>query len=169
MFNLKKIESELDNIYNSEYEKVPKLPKHDKYLEIVNEYVASNFGQYRIINQLMYEKQIFGKNIDIRNLFEKVINIQIKHLNILNDIVINLGGENMLTPELADKMHEVHKIDEIRNFWDLAKYNLDILNMKISKYKELIELTNNETLNKIYNKIIDDDLNIKSMFELMSF
>ncbi len=167
MFNFKNMTLILDEMSQKEYPNVPKLPKHEKYMSLVSEYIEGEIGEYVSINQYIYESSKFSRLPDVKKMFNIIIEQKIRHLKILNEIIINLGGESKIKDTIGKEAFDKYKLYETKDFFEALKYNIGLLDKKIEKYTELVEITNNDELKEIYEHIISDELTIKKVLQMI--
>ena len=167
MFNFKMIVQMLENMKKEEFKNIPKLPKHEKYKEVINEYIEGELGEYVSINQYIYESSKFLNIPEIRKMFDIIVAQKIKHLEIFNEIYMKLGGKSKLKDNVGKEIFEKYNVYESKDFKISLKYNIEFLNKKIEKYNELIEITNNDELKEIYKHIIQNEETIKNILKMM--
>ncbi len=167
MFNFKGIVQMLENMKTEEFGNIPKLPKHEKYKELINEYIEGELGEYVSINQYIYESSKFSNIPEIRRMFDIIVAQKIKHLEIFNSIYMKLGGESKLKDNVGKEIFEKYNVYESKDFRIALKYNVEFLNKKIEKYNELVEITNISELKEIYKHIIKNEETVKSILRMM--
>ncbi len=147
----------IDDLRESRIQNVPKIPKHKKYMEIIDKYILE---EYISSNQFIYQKELFVRSQEMTNILENIIKKNIEHIKVLNEITIKLGGTDKLINEYAEKVHEENLVYQNHDLREIIKYNIEFETNRIQKYEELIELTNNDILIEIYKTIKSDKYKI---------
>lgn len=159
------------NIKENDYEILEKYPEvpakldlsYNTILEINNEYVG-NKSEFTSLSQYIYQSFIL-KNSEYGNLykaFEKIAIKEMQHLNILSQVLIASDTSAKFCRKIDDN-------EFLCNYWSTQNVNFEndiikflksdiILEEKaIASYKNIIKIGDNNSLNEIIERILEDE------------
>lgn len=160
-----KIENILNRYQNIPYPKIPKLYPNKRYAIMLYNNFAGEFGELSAITQYIYENIDLGNNDDISSILLRISVQEMKHLQIIGNILVALGEK----PYYQDMNKKAWSSEKIKyctgDIKEMMKYNIYLEEMAISEYKKAARFTRNIELRRIFERIIMDEINHIEIFK----
>ncbi len=139
------------------YPPIPKLYPNKRYANLIYNSFAGNEGELTAITQYIYEHIEFKDKEEIYNILLKIAIEEMKHLDILGEILVNLG-EKPIFKDTNQKIWSAHNVKyKFKDIKEAMKINILSEEIAIKEYQTLIRYTNNPYLRRIYERIIIDE------------
>ena len=108
------------------------------------------------------------ENKELANIF-KIISIQeMRHLDIVGELLINLGFIPYFMGKYNNKWCSDNVIYRFDGFYDILKINISNEKKAIKEYKRLIDMTDDDRIKMILSRIvIDEEMHVKIFNELL--
>ena len=140
------------------YPKVPKLYKNSRYCGLVyNAFAGREEGELTATLQYIYEHIYLQKHSDISRILKEIAIQEMQHLNILGEIIVNLGGKPIYQNSNNEFWNACNVNYKFSNIEEAMKINIRAEEMAIKNYQLLWRYTNNPYLRKVYERIILDE------------
>jgi bacterioferritin len=137
------------------------------YAEILKDDYAGKISEFSAISQYLYGDFISNNNKEISKLFENVAIIEMLHLEILADLIMQLGEDPIYTGGYTDSNRYWNSsyVFYGNNIKDQLEFSIKIEKEAINAYLKSIELIKDKYIVEILRRIIlDEEVHIK-LFE----
>lgn len=166
--NLKEINYLLENSSKIPYPEIVDIKKDYKLGKNLYDSFAGTNGEMTAVNQYLYEYITIKENKELANIF-KIISIQeMRHLDIVGELLINLGFIPYFMGKYNNKWCSDNVIYRFDGFYDILKINISNEKKAIKEYKRLIDMTDDDRIKMILSRIvIDEEMHVKIFNELL--
>lgn len=165
MINYKELKQYLERSSKIEYPQIPKLYKNIKYANIIYNNFSGKWGELTAITQYVYEHITLKENEAIKKILLDIAIQEMKHLDILGEIITNLGQKAFYINSKKEYWTGKNIDYKEKNLKEIMKENILAEEMAIKEYNNLIRYTNNIYLRRVYERIIFDEEIHKKIFE----
>lgn len=157
MIRYEELEKILLKNINIQYPEVPRLYPNKRYCNLIYDSLGGEQGELTAITQYSYESITLKNEEKISNILKEIAIEEMKHLEILGNIIVNLGEK----PMYMNSKKEAWTVDNLtynfENLNEIMDLNIKAEEEAISGYKNILKYTNNITLRRIYERIILDE------------
>ena len=144
------------------YPPVPNLYPNKKYANLIYDSFAGEEGELTAITQYIYEHIDLKDKEDVSKILLSIAIEEMRHIDILGEILINLGEK----PVFRNSKKKIKYINnKIRDLKDAMKINIASEEAAIRGYRQLMRYTNNMYLRRIYERIILDEMTHLEIFK----
>lgn len=166
--NLKEINYLLENSNKISYPEIIDIKKDYKLGKNLYDSFAGKGGELTAITQYIYEHMTIKENKELANIFRIIAIQEMHHLEILGELLINLG----LTPYFMGKYNNKWCSDNVlyryNGLEDMLRINIEAEEKAIKEYKRLISITDDDRVKMILSRIIiDEEMHKKIFIELV--
>lgn len=167
MIKYEEIEIILEKNKNIPYPEVPTLYPNKRYCNLIYDILGGEKGELTAITQYSYQSITLIKEERISNILKQVAIEEMKHLEMIGNIIVNLGEK----PIYLNSKGKVWTAENITyNFADLKEIidlNIKAEEEAILGYKNILKYTNNMFLRRIYERIILDERTHLEVFKII--
>ena len=147
------------------YPQIPKLYQNKRYANLIYESFAGKEGELTAVNQYIYEHIDFKGKEDISKILLEVAIEEMHHLDILGEILVNLG-EKPFFKDSNQKDWSANNVQyKIKDIKEAMKINISSEETAIREYRQLMRYTNNMYLRRVYERIILDETTHLEIFK----
>lgn len=151
------------------YPSIPRLYSNPRYCQMIYDSFGGEKGELTAINQYIYEHISLKNQECIRKILRDIAIEEMRHLDILGDIIIKLGGKPIYQSS-NEKMWTSQNIRyDTENLQKIIRKNIEAEEGAILSYQKLIRYTNNMYLRKVYERIILDEKTHIEIFKNILF
>ena len=147
---------------NLPYPKVNVKDKNSKYIDLILLNFSSSISEFSAITQYTYhEISYIYKNPEVSKILNGISIVEMYHLKLLGEILIQLGAEPGYWIDNKKKNYDLSSLKHI--------LEIDINSEKeaIKQYKETISKISDENINDILKRIIlDEEIHIQLFLDL---
>lgn len=152
---------------NLPYPNIEIKEKNMEYAKMIKKCYCGLNSELTLLNQYFFQK--FLLNSYLKDIFTKILKVELEHLNILGEVLVALGEDPSFYIQKKDKNYNWN-IKFINK--DTSLKNILINNIKneenlIKEYRNICKIIEDENIITILNRIIlDEELHIKILKEI---
>lgn len=149
------------------YPKVDVKRKNSQYAKMIKKCYCGLYSELTLINQYMYQKFIVIPHL--KDIFDKISQVELEHFNILGELLIALGESPSF---LLEKNHKTYNwstncISYENNLKDILIKNIQNEEKIIKEYRNIAKIVEDDNIITILNRIIlDEELHLKIFKEI---
>lgn len=164
MINYEELKRILQKNKNIPYAEVPRLYPNKRYCNLIYDSLGGEKGELTAITQYSYESITLKNEERISNILKEIAIEEMKHLEILGNIIVNLG-EKPIYMNSKGNAWTAENLTYNDNLKEIIHSNIKSEEAAISGYKNILKYTNNITLRRIYERIILDEITHLEVFK----
>ena len=164
MIKYEELERILEKNKNIQYPEVPRLYPNKRYCNLIYDSLGGEKGELTAITQYSYQSIILKKEERISNILKEIAIEEMKHLEILGNIIVNLG-EKPIYMNSKGNAWTAESLTYNDNLKEIIYSNIKAEEEAILGYKNILKYTNNIALRRIYERIILDETTHLEIFK----
>ncbi len=147
---------------NLPYPEIVDAKDDPRTVSVIRSQATSRFSELSAVLQYIYQS-VVSNNVmeDVASIFEEIAIVEMMHLDMLMHAITSFGG----VPKYEDTQGNAYNTNCINysmKLKDMLDLNIKAENIAIANYKEAINHVNNESLKKLFARIIlDEECHIK--------
>lgn len=150
---------------NIPYPEIPMLNPNKRYCNLIYDSFGGEKGELTAITQYSYQFIALKKEKTISNILKEISIEEMKHLEILGNIIVNLGEK----PIYISTKEKIWTADNLayncENLKEIIHLNIKAEEEAILGYRNILRYTNNIYLRKIYERIVMDEITHLEIFK----
>lgn len=148
---------ELEVKINTPYPELEDVVEDYKTVAVLKNLAMSRIGELTAVLQYVYQASITNSFMDdVAELFEEIGVVEMMHLDMLMHAIVEFGG----VPIYEDSQSNIFNgkyVNYAMKLKDMLENNIQAEKMAIEDYKRAITLVKNESLKKLFERIIEDE------------
>ncbi len=165
--NLKEINYLLENSNKLSYPEINDIKKDYNLGKNMYDSFAGKDGELTAITQYIYEQMVINEDKELAKIFRIIAIQEMHHLNILGEILINLGFTPYFMGKYNNKWCSNNVVYRFNGLEEMLRLNIKSEENAIKEYKRLISMTDDEKIKMILSRIIiDEEMHKKIFIEL---
>lgn len=165
MIKYEEIKRILQKNKNIPYSIVPKLYPNKRYCNLIYDSLGGEKGELTAIAQYSYEHIVLRDEEAISRILQDIAIEEMHHLNILGNIIKNLGEEPIYKNSKGKIWTADNVICNCDKLKEIMHMNIKAEEEAILGYRNILRYTNNVYLIKIYERIILDEITHLEIFK----
>lgn len=152
---------------NLPYPTIEIKEKNIIYAKMIKKCYCGLNSELTLSNQYFFQK--FSLNSYLKDIFTKILKVELDHLNILGDLIVALGEYPSFYIEKKDKSYNwnVKFINKDTSLKNILLNNIKQEEILIKEYRNICNIIEDENIITILNRIIlDEELHIKILKEI---
>ena len=140
------------------YPKLKKLNANSYYLGLIQNLYSASEGELPSFLQTFFQATITQSTPKLHALLKKISEQDKKHMEILADAIIKLGG----TPKFFNaqsKWFTTREIDYVQGIKQIISYDIEMKEKMVLDYKSTIQKVSSPELKAFLQRILDDEIN----------
>lgn len=162
--NLKEINYLLENSNKISYPEIIDIKKDYRLGKNLYDSFAGKGGELTAITQYIYQHMTINEDKELSNIFKIIAIQEMHHLNILGDLLINLGFTPYFMGRYNNKWCSDNVTYRFNGLEEMLKINIESEERAIKEYKRLISMTDDDRVKMILSRIIIDEEMHKRIF-----
>lgn len=150
---------------NIPYPEIPMLNSNKRYCNLIYDSFGGEKGELTAITQYSYQSIALKKEKIISDILKEISIEEMKHLEILGNIIVNLGEK----PIYIGTKEKIWTADNVTynygNLKEIIHLNIKAEEEAILGYRNILRYTNNIYLRRIYERIILDETTHLEIFK----
>ena len=139
---------------NIPYPAVPKLYPNKRYCNLIYDSLGGEKGELTAITQYSYQFISLKSEEAISSILKEIAIEEMKHLEILGNIIINLGENPIYVSSKGKTWTADNVTHNCENLKEIIYLNIKEEEEAILGYRNILRYTNNMYLRRIYERII---------------
>lgn len=157
MICYEQVKEKIQAIEKYPYPKVLNLYPNKRYAQMLYDDFGGDLGELSAITQYIYEHIHFEQQTDLSKIMLEIAIMEMRHLDLVGSIIQKLGEKPIYR-------------DSKNNFWNAKNvkydtgciqetmtYNIETEKVAIQGYQKAIMYTNNISLKRLFERIIQDE------------
>ena len=136
-----------------------------KYANMLYDDYAGKWGELSAITQYIYEH--INVKGELSHILLEIAITEMRHLDIVGDMIQKLGGKPMYISSNNIAWSSTNVEYDMKNLKEVMLYNKKAEEEAIEGYRKAIQYTSNQTLKKMFERIIQDEQSHKRIFEIL--
>ena len=157
MIRYEELEKILLKNINIQYPEVPRLYPNKRYCNLIYDSLGGEQGELTAITQYSYESITLKNEEKISNILKQIAIEEMKHLEILGNIIVNLGEKPIYMNSKGNIWTTENVTYNCENLKEIIDLNIKAEEEAMLGYKNILKYTNNMFLRRIYERIILDE------------
>ena len=164
MIKYEELEKILQKNKNIPYPEVPRLYPNKRYCNLIYDSLGGEKGELTAITQYSYQYIVLKDNKAISPILKQIAIEEMKHLEILGNIIVNLG-EKPIYSNSKGKLWMTENVTYNDNLKEMIDLNIKAEEQAVLGYKNILRYTNNIALRRLYERIILDETTHLEVFK----
>ena len=157
MIRYEELEKILQKNKNIPYPEVPRLYPNKRYCNLIYDSLGGEKGELTAITQYSFESITLKNEEKISNILKQIAIEEMKHLEILGNIIVNLGEKPIYMNSKGNIWTTENVTYNCENLKEIIDLNIKAEEEAMLGYKNILKYTNNMFLRRIYERIILDE------------
>lgn len=152
---------------NLPYPNIEIKEKNINYAKIIKKCYCGLNSELTLVNKYFYEKFLY--NSYLKDIFSKILKVELEHLNILAEVLVALGDNPSFYIQKKDRLYDnnIKFPDKDITLKNLLLDNIKNEKILIKEYRNICKTIEDENIITILNRIIlDEELHIKILREI---
>lgn len=138
-----------------------------KFGRLLYDSYAGSKSELTTILSYVFQYLTNGDKEDVAMLLAIIAKQEMKHLELLGEILVCLGLEPYYMSTYGNKWCSDNVRSSFNNLSDMLKFNIESEKGAIKEYKHLINICDNESVRAVLARIIMDEENHVQIFEML--